>query len=599
MSVERPAPASRSPDIASHCSIVFELKTAARQINAMTMKQSAPRLSGPLAPGLRAQILPSLLVLTVAAAALLALSLPLRLPLGAFYWDVAVYLDAFQRIRVGQMPAVDFFAPVGPLGYYLGALLHQTFPMAQPMLVVNWAVLPVLLPLALVILAQRGAREHAVALLIPFLIFAALPINLSVFYPAPGLDGFGNYNRHAALLLYWLAATLLFVPRSRTQTALIAAFMLALFLTKITGAVVGAILVGYACLAGRLRLKDAAAAALACMLALAALDGATGLVHAYLGDILTLLSLNTDTLLPRLLTVASAKFGVVLPASALVALLIWTSWREQDGTLLQKARRLIEGPAGWLAVTLFAAALFETQNTGSLEFIALWPVLLLILLQWRSRSDPFKPAVLALTLAVALPSLLLCIERGARALGGATGDVVALPAPELGPLGRVSVKRGLAERASFMVDFYPKHAETFRALADAGQEPSAILTAEIDYQATWLLAVRQGLLALRAWEMGEGRRLNGVFTLDFVDPFNALLDRSAPRLVPIGITPGRNLPPLTADTLAALAQNDAILAPKCPQTPARMDIARHFAPALADRRLVALSACWDLHVKAR
>ncbi|WP_439492705.1 hypothetical protein [Bosea sp. (in: a-proteobacteria)] len=116
---------------------------------------------------------------------------------------------------------------------------------------------------------------------------------------------------------------------------------------------------------------------------------------------------------------------------------------------------------------------------------------------------------------------------------------------------------------------------------------------------TWLLEVRQGLLALRAWEAREGQRLNGVFTLNFVDPFNALLARSAPRLVPIGITPGRNLPPLNAETLTALAQTDVILAPKCPQTPARVDIARRFAPALADRRLVALSACWDLHVKAR
>lgn len=564
----------------------------------MTTQPSAPGAQGRGASGAAGWLLALALLALFAAAAMLALSLPLRLPLGAFYWDAAVYLDAFQRIHIGQMPAVDFFAPVGPAGYYLGAWLHSAFPLAQPMLLVNWAILPLVLPLALAVLLQRDMKGLALALVVPFLVFAALPINLAIFYPAPGLDGFGTYNRHAALLLYWLVAALLFWPPSRTKTALVAAFMLALVLTKVTGAVAGAILVGYAWLAGRLRFADAVFAALACLLALALIDLATGLIRAYLADILTLLRLNSETLLPRLLTVASAKFGVVLPAAALLALLVWTGWRE-PGSLLQRARGLVAGPAGWLAVTLFALALFETQNTGSLEFIALWPVLLLVLRQERSRPGGWRPAVVVLTLAVALPSLLLGIERGARALAGARGDVVALPAPELGPLGRVSLKRGLAERAGFMLALYPAQGGAYRALAEAGFEPSSLFHAEIDSQATWLLEVRQGLLALRDWETREGRRLNGVFTLDFVDPFNALLDRRAPRLVPIGITPGRNLPPPTPEVLAALAQTDAILAPKCPVTPGRAAIARHYAAALAGRPVVALAPCWDLYPKPR
>lgn len=564
----------------------------------MVMNQGAQHIRAPLASRSILPLSPVLIVLAFAAGALMALSLPLRLPLGSFYWDVAVYLDAFQRIRLGQAPAIDFFAPVGPLSYYSGALLHQLFPNAQPMLVVNWALLPIILPLMVVILLQRGAARHSLALLLPFLVFAALPINLSIFYPAPGFDGFGNYNRHASLLLYWLIVTLLFVQPSRTRTALIAAFMLALFLTKITGAVAGAIIVGYACLAGRLRLIEASAAAAACILALALVDWPTGLVRAYLADILTLLSLNTETLLPRLFTVASAKFGVVFPAAALIALLLWIALREEQGSPLERIRGLLAGPAGWLAVTLFALALFETQNTGSLEFIGLWPVLLLVLTQWLPRSDRMKPAVVVLTLAVALPSLVFCIERGGRALAGAAGDVVPLPAPELGPLARVSVKRGLAERAAVMLELYPKHPEAFRALADKEMEPSAILYAEIDYQATWLLEVRQGLLALRDWEAREQRRLNGVFTLDFVDPFNPLLDRAAPRNVPIGVVPSRNLPKLTEKTLASLAETDAILVPKCPETPARTALARHYAPSLADRRHIVLSTCWDMYLRA-
>ena len=170
--------------------------------------------------GVRAvQIWPWLLA-GFAAAAMVALAFPLRLPLGSFYWDLVVYLDAFQRIRTGQAPALDFFAPVGPLGYYLGYAIQRVFPNAQPLLLTNWALMPVLLPLVAAILSQRGASRHALALLLPFLIFVALPINLFGYYPSPGLDGYGIYNRHTATLLYWLAATLIFVEGPRARTAL-------------------------------------------------------------------------------------------------------------------------------------------------------------------------------------------------------------------------------------------------------------------------------------------------------------------------------------------------------------------------------------------
>jgi len=531
--------------------------------------------------------------------ATLCLSFPLKLPIGAFYWDVAVYSDAFHRIGLGQAPALDFFAPVGPLGYYAGFLLDRLFPIAHPLFIANWALLPVVLPLALVVIWQRGARDHALGLLLPFLVLVALPINLSIFYPGPGLDGFGAYNRHAAALLYWLIATLIFVQSARGRTVLVAVFMLALFLTKITGAAVGAILVGYACLAGRLRVMEAGAAALACIAALALLDLPMGLIRAYVGDILTLLRLNSETLLPRLLTVASANFGIVLPASALIGLLLWAEWRSDEGNAWERLRRVVAGPAGWLAAVMAALAVFETQNTGSLEFIGLWPVLYLLLTQWRRQARPFGPVVVVLALAVVLPSLMQSLQRGARALAGMAGDVVALPAPEVGPLGRVSLKRGLAERAELMLQLYPRHAATFAGYADRGLEPSSLFYAEPDNQATWLLEVRQGLLALRDWEAREQRRLNGVFTLDFVEPFNALLGRGPVHGVPLGITPGRNLPPLDERVLASLAATDAILVPKCPLTPARLTLASHYAPALVGRRPVALAPCWDMYVTAR
>ena len=40
-------------------------------------------------------------------------------PIGSMYWDLYIYFDTANRIFNGQVPNVDFFTPVGPLGYWL------------------------------------------------------------------------------------------------------------------------------------------------------------------------------------------------------------------------------------------------------------------------------------------------------------------------------------------------------------------------------------------------------------------------------------------------------------------------------------------------
>lgn len=56
----------------------------------------------------------------LAAAILICTALlarPLSMPLGPMSWDLVIYLDAANRIGDGQVPVIDFFTPVGPLGY--------------------------------------------------------------------------------------------------------------------------------------------------------------------------------------------------------------------------------------------------------------------------------------------------------------------------------------------------------------------------------------------------------------------------------------------------------------------------------------------------
>lgn len=538
-------------------------------------------------------------IVAFAALAVAALILPLRLPLGPNAWDTVVYLDAIQRIGLGQVPTIDFFAPIGPLGFYFAAGLDAVFPDAQPMLLINWALLPIMLPVLALLAGEvaRRSRPQALALVLPFLLFAALPINLHGLYPSPGFDGYGFYNRHVALQLYLLIAALLFVPRRSLQIALVAVLMLTLFLTKVTGAVSGTLLVGYATLSGRMRFRDAIIAAGLVFLALGVLELATGLSSAYIIDILTLLGLNTGTLLPRFLTVASVKFNVIGPSLLLLAVLAYASWRDGLPATLAGWRALADAPIGWFAAGLFALALFETQNTGSLEFIGLWPILLpLILDWWERRNDRMRPVVLVLTLAVSLPSAVICMERGMRAvMGGAT--YVALDVPDLGPLGRISVKPDIAARAAAMLDHYATQPEGYRDLIRRDILPSYILYSEIDYQATWMLEIQQAITAIKAWEAANKRELNGFFTFDFVDPLNYLLQRMPPRVVPVGVDPGRSTPDLQPGTIEALRQTDAMLMPKCPVTTPREMIRSHFAAALEGRERIALAPCWDMYLR--
>jgi hypothetical protein len=276
--------------------------------------------------------------------------------------------------------------------------------------------------------------------------------------------------------------------------------------------------------------------------------------------------------------------------------LVWVAWRDRPAAFGSFLRGLAVSTTGWLAVTLFALIFFETQNTGSLEFIALWPLLLAILLEWQERTDRLRPVVLVLLLAASLPSALIFIERGARAMLGAP-SYQALRVDDLGRIGRVSVKREIAERAPLMLEHYARNQGAYAELSAKGQLPSFILYSAIDYQATWLLEAEQGIEAIRAWESANKRELNGFFTLDFVDLFNRQLDRRPPRHVPIGIDPFRSNPKVAAQALEDLRELDAIMAPKCPQTTARGMILEHFAKALEGRTRIALSPCWDMYLR--
>src|SRR5688500_10475159 len=115
----------------------------------------------------------------VAAAAAMALAFSHAvgiLPVGLYTTDYVFLAEGAARIALGQMPHVDFSAPVGPLVFALVALARRLPVLGPDLFAVNflmWALVAV--PAAIV-----AARLRTVPLALAFLGIAAL-VTLSPF----------------------------------------------------------------------------------------------------------------------------------------------------------------------------------------------------------------------------------------------------------------------------------------------------------------------------------------------------------------------------------------------------------------------------------
>ena len=552
--------------------------------------------------------LPSLPLVLLGAAVLicaLLLTQPLTLPLGPMYWDLVLYLDAANRIGDGQVPLIDFIAPVGPLGYWLFAGFDALFPRAHPLLLAQWCLFAVTAPAMAVILhtVGRQSRARAMALLLPYLAFQILPINVEHYSFFPGTDGFGIYNRHVSIVLYVLVSGLLFL-RGPALAAIIGWTLIALFMIKITGFLAGGLVTAFALAAGRIGLRQALTVAAAAGLALIGFELATGLLSAYLGSILALIAINAGGILPRFVQAASLHLDIVGAGAALVLALLWLDRRDIADAALALRRqpsvasfiRLLDRDVAWLAVVLAAGLFFETQNTGGQAFIFIWPVLLMILSRWLGSGRRGALVVCGLVAATAIPPAETVLQRGARALMAQAG-YAALPNQHLGRLRQVSQHADVMNRASAMLDIYAAHPATFREFTAREMLPNPQLYSELDFQASWLLAVDEGVSAILAHEQASGRRFETIMSLNFVNPFPAVMGRSAPRGIAIGADPFRAVPKPDDAEITLAREADLVLYPLCPVTVANEALRNIYAPVLTGRREIALGRCWKGYVR--
>lgn len=549
-------------------------------------------------------------LLVLACAILVCVGLltqPLVLPLGPMYWDLTVYLDAAKRIADGQQPLIDFFTPVGPLGYWLFAWLDGLFPPGQPLLIAQWSMLLVTAPPLVLILRDldKRSRATAFALLGPYLVFQLLPVNVEHYSFFPGFDGYGIYNRQVSITLYVLVAALVFLRDRRLLTGVLVWTMLALLLIKITGFLAGGLICAFALLAGRIDARQAAIAALLAGLPLLALEISSGMVSAYVASIVELVSMNAGGILPRFLQAGSLHLDIVGAAALLILSLLVLGRAELGAAIAELAHRrslaalhaLLDREPFWLAVVLFAGLFFETQNTGGQAFIFIWPVLLAILTNWFGSGRRRAIIVLALVAATAIPPLETVLQRAARTVLAQTG-YIDLPHSALGKLGQVSQHRDVMVRAQAMQAIYASDRPTFEAIAAKGMLPSQSLYSELDFQAGWLLAIDTGIAAIRAYEAQHGVRFETIVNLNFANAFPYLMDRGTVRHIAIGADPFRAVPELDGETMAAVADADLILYPLCPVTVANEALRDRYAPAMVGRRWIDLGPCWRGSVKA-
>lgn len=545
------------------------------------------------------------LVICVAVLVLLVRQI-VNLPIGPMYWDTFVYFDAVQRIDLGQIPMVDFSAPVGPLGYYAIWIMTKLFPNGQPLLLAQWSMLLVTAPVMLIISSDVAGRSRlvAAALMIPFWVFAILPFNVIAYFSYPGVDGFGIYNRHAAQLLYLTAATVFFIPGSGKKILLLSILVLALFLSKITAFLSGGLILAFALLAGRITLREALVTAVICGVAVGLLELLSGITLAYVNDIVALATANSGALLPRFMTATSQHLGVLAAGGATMAF-----WFFDDLVPRADARwtanapkyliyRIFDRDWLWIGTLLFAGLFFETQNTGSHGFIFVWPGLLFVWLRRQPLTEPRRSILLVLIAFVCIPSLMGVVHKAGRALAVApTYD--AIENNNLRTLGNVSTKPVFMKRAAETEQWYADNAEEIAKLAARGELISFVLYSVPSYQVLWLRVHDQLVDAVRAYEAENNVRFDTILALDFTNILPYLMDRDAPKHVAIGADPSRTVGTLDADTIAAVEATDLIVHRKCPVTPGTQDLYRIYEPALSGRRKIELTPCFDAYVKVK
>jgi hypothetical protein len=205
-------------------------------------------------------------------------------------------------------------------------------------------------------------------------------------------------------------------------------------------------------------------------------------------------------------------------------------------------------------------------------------------------------AFIALASIAAIPPVESVLARAIRAVV-TQATHAPLEHEHLGRLGLVTQHPQSLSRARAMVGVYAENQDMFRHLASLEMLPSPTLYSDHEFQLSWLIALDEGIAAIRRFESDKGLRFGSIMTLNFANPFPALMGRSAVAHIAIGADPYRAVPPPDATTTANMQAADLVLEPLCPPTVAIEALKRIYAPALEGKQPIPLGRCWLGHVR--
>jgi len=530
------------------------------------------------------------------------LSFPVALPMGESFWDTYIYIDGAHRMAVGQEIYRDFHAPVGPLNYVLFNVMSSLFPDGNVVFAIQWSLMLVTVPVIACICwhaLERGAGA-AFALLLPYLLFSILPFNDTSWNAFPGVDGFAYYNRHSAVLLYLLTASLFYVRSQVTLVVLVSVLLLALAFIKINAFLAAGMILAVALVTRRIGVRASLSVAVLCLSFTALLELGTGVVSAYLASVFRLVGDNSSELLIRILTTGTARFDVIFAASLLAAYLLLARWRGGDNLVAGFDRDMPRSPAPnrldqdwiWAGTLIAANILFESQNFGSAAFISLWPLLVVLFLGTEpARRARLSPLVILIAL-VALPAVTKVLHSAAHAAASSIRDV-SLDTEHLPAAMSFRTKSLTLEAAEKSRPIIAAGRETYESYADANILPVYWLYFDHQFQVNVLQAMDDVIAAIRAREAANGIRYEIIDLRDFANPIPAIMGRTPARGVSIGGDPFRTVLPLTDAEARMLAQTDLVLIPTCPVTAARKKLLADYLHAYEGFARLRLTPCFD------
>ncbi len=514
------------------------------------------------------------------------------IPYGRAFWDFLFVMDGAYRIRLGQIPHIDFIAPIGALTLYLTAWGERLFPGGQPFVGLHALMWLLWLP-PFAMLAPRfqtGLRFCAALALLALMVLVPYTLDKTNLYE---ISYFASYNRFAVGGLF-LVGLWYVLPKSDWDAPLLGYLVGLLFLLKITAAVVAIGLLVAACILRRARWRPVFLGLAGLVVVCAVVEAASGFVSAYLRDIMFMVRINKGQGIYALAVAGVRNWAPLAVGAAIVLLAIRDMTRRRTGLsrafaslwpLLQSQAFAVD------AVLLLGGALAaESQNTGGIGLVAASAALFHPDIRPRGSWRPIAAVLLAASLL--LPLLDLMVSRTATAFHQARFGSSADPlSPGILVASPTLAGAELFRRLSH--EWLPMIFDAQVKRFNVDNDPSS------NAPATGVAWSEDVVDAAKVFhEKGLEGSAHSYAALAFADPFPQLLGLTPARGVTLAVQVGRTIPVFTPPEASRyLAQADGLFVSECALSASGEDTIRSvFRPVLAaEFEPVPLNACWDFY----